>query len=46
MDKITLFCIPYAGGSAVIYSKGEKYIDACIEIVPVELAGRGKRFDE
>lgn len=46
MDKVTLFCIPYAGGSAVIYSKWKKYIDDCIEIVPIELAGRGKRFSE
>lgn len=46
MDKISLFCFPYAGGSATIYNKWRKYIDSCIEIVPVELSGRGKRFNE
>lgn len=46
MDKITLFCLPYAGGSAIIYNKWKKYINNCIEIVPVELAGRGKRLNE
>ncbi len=46
MDKITLFCIPYAGGSATIYNNWKKYLDKCIKIVPVELAGRGKRLGE
>lgn len=45
MGKITLFCFPYAGGSASIYYGWKKYINKDIEIIPVELAGRGKRFD-
>ncbi len=43
MDKIKLFCIPYAGGSAMIYNKWRKYLKEEIELVPLELAGRGKR---
>ena len=44
MSKIKLFCFPYAGGSAVIYNKWKPYLDSEIELVPVELAGRGKRI--
>lgn len=41
-----LFCFSYAGGSAMIYLKWKNIIDNYIEIVPVELPGRGKRFTE
>ena len=46
MEKIKLFCIPYAGGSAGIYSKWNGHISKFIEVCPVELPGRGKRFSE
>ena len=46
MSKIKLFCIPHAGGSAAAYSKWQNYINPSIEICPIELAGRGKRFKE
>ncbi len=46
MDKITLFCFPYAGGSSIVYNKWKRYTNSYIDIVPVELAGRGKRLDE
>ncbi|MEM6628135.1 MAG: thioesterase domain-containing protein [Bacteroidota bacterium] len=47
MNRVKLFCFPYAGGSAVIYNKWKKYAQMDVEIIPVELAGRGKRlFDE
>ncbi|MGM9979476.1 MAG: thioesterase II family protein [Clostridium sp.] len=46
MEKIKLFCLPYAGGSATVYLKWRKYLSDYIEVVPVELAGRGKRFCE
>lgn len=46
MDKIKLFCLPYAGGSAVIYLKLKRYLNNNIELVPIELAGRGKRYNE
>jgi medium-chain acyl-[acyl-carrier-protein] hydrolase len=46
MFKIKLFCFPYAGGSAVIFNKWKQYLDSAIELVPVELAGRGRRIHE
>lgn len=41
-----LFCLPYAGGSEAIYFKWKKYVDSSIELVPLALKGRGKRFNE
>lgn len=41
-----LFCLPYAGGSEVIYYKWRKYLDPLIRLEPIELKGRGKRFNE
>lgn len=41
-----LFCLPYAGGSEVIYHKWKKYLHPSIQLVPIELKGRGKRFSE
>ncbi len=46
MRKVKLLCLPYAGGSAAIYYKWKKYLDSNIEVVPVELAGRGRRISE
>ncbi|MDR1796816.1 MAG: alpha/beta fold hydrolase [Clostridiales Family XIII bacterium] len=41
-----LFCIPHAGGSAVSYRKLSAHLDEGIQLVPVELAGRGARIRE
>ncbi len=41
-----LFCLPYAGGSETIYYNWKNHIHPLIHIVPVELKGRGKRFNE
>lgn len=46
MKKLKLFCIPYAGGSASIYHKWKKYFEDYVDIYPIELAGRGRRFGE
>lgn len=46
MPRLKLFCFPYAGGSSVVFNKWKKYLDDNIELIPVELAGRGKRFDD
>jgi medium-chain acyl-[acyl-carrier-protein] hydrolase len=46
MDKIKLFCFPYAGGSALIYKKWKAFFDHRIELCPIELAGRGTRIIE
>jgi surfactin synthase thioesterase subunit len=45
MRKIKLFCFPYGGGSASIYYKWRKNLMPDIELCPVELSGRGSRFD-
>lgn len=44
--KIKLFCIAYAGGSAAAYSLWNKCLSSDIELIPIELAGRGKRASE
>lgn len=46
MHKTKLFCFPYAGGSASIYHRWRPYLDPSLELVPVELAGRGNRARE
>lgn len=45
-NKIKLFCIPYAGGSANIYKSWELGLEENIELCPIELAGRGTRITE
>jgi medium-chain acyl-[acyl-carrier-protein] hydrolase len=42
--SIKLFCLPYAGGTAMVYTRWRKYLNTSILLLPVELAGRGKRF--
>ncbi len=44
MERIKLFCLPYAGGSAAIYYKWRGFLNGHIALYPVELAGRGKRI--
>ena len=39
-----LFCFPYAGGQATIYSDWYHYFSDDVEVVPVQLPGRGVRF--
>lgn len=41
-----LFCLPYAGGSETIYYKWKEYLSYNIKLYPVELKGRGRRFNE
>lgn len=45
-NKIKLFCIPYAGGSANIYKNWKLGLAKNIELCPIELAGRGSRITE
>jgi surfactin synthase thioesterase subunit len=44
VDKIKLFCFPYAGGSARFYKSWQKYFPPEIEVIPIDPPGRGKRF--
>lgn len=46
MSTIKLFCFPYAGGSATVFNKWRTYLNPDIQLVPLELAGRGARFKE
>jgi len=46
MKKLKLFCFPYAGGSAMVFKIWQDYLKPAIELIPVELAGRGRRIYE
>ncbi len=41
-----LFCIPFSGGNAYSYSGFKKYMPEEIELINLELPGRGKRIAE
>ncbi|SIR94076.1 Surfactin synthase thioesterase subunit [Peribacillus simplex] len=43
--KKTLFCFPYAGGSASFYREW-KFEDDVIEVVPLEYPGHGSKYSE
>ncbi|MED4400359.1 thioesterase II family protein [Metabacillus fastidiosus] len=43
---MNLFCLPYAGGSEAIYFKWNQYLSRSINLCPIPLKGRGKRFNE
>ena len=45
-DPVRLFCLPYAGGSAQMFTDWRKDLPPWIDAVPLELPGRGLRFDE
>ena len=44
--KLRLFCFPYAGGSAMIYRTWAASLPDMIEVIAVELPGRGARLRE
>lgn len=44
--NLKLLCIPYAGGSASIFSKWNIYLDSSIELCPLDMAGHGSRISE
>jgi medium-chain acyl-[acyl-carrier-protein] hydrolase len=46
MQRVNLFCIPYAGGSSLIFNRWKACLNDHIELRPIELAGRGKRAYE
>lgn len=41
-----LFCLPYAGGSEMMYYKWRNYLEPSIKLCPIELKGRGKRYNQ
>lgn len=44
--RLRLFCFPYAGGGASIFSAWFNHLPAQIEVCPVQLPGRGNRLKE
>lgn len=46
MTKLTLLCLPYSGASAMVYSRWRRKVPQWLEVQPVELPGRGARFDQ
>jgi medium-chain acyl-[acyl-carrier-protein] hydrolase len=43
---IRLFCFPYAGGSASIFSSWQQVLPNFIQVLPLHLPGRGNRLAE
>lgn len=46
MKTMKLYCLPYAGGSSASYLSWKRYAKEYVEVLPIELAGRGKRSGE
>jgi medium-chain acyl-[acyl-carrier-protein] hydrolase len=44
--RLRLFCLPHAGGSALLYRPWLRMFPAGIDICPIELPGRGARLRE
>lgn len=44
--KLRLFCLPYAGGGASSFRDWTAQLPSFIEVCPIELPGRGSRFQE
>jgi medium-chain acyl-[acyl-carrier-protein] hydrolase len=43
---IRLFCFPYAGGTTHTYRPWQGLLAGSIDVVPVQLPGRGERLSE
>ena len=43
---LRLFCFPYAGGSASLFRNWRATLDPQIEVIGVQLPGRGMRWEE
>jgi surfactin synthase thioesterase subunit len=44
--RIALYCLPYAGSSATAYVRWQQRLPSWIQVLPVELPGRGRRINE
>ena len=44
--SVRIFCIPFAGGNAYSYKDFKDHTADFVELVPLELPGRGRRFGE
>lgn len=45
-SHVALFCLPCAGASAVMYLRWKRLLPPWIEVIPIELPGRGSRVCE
>ncbi|HKP12906.1 MAG TPA: alpha/beta fold hydrolase [Blastocatellia bacterium] len=43
---LRLFCFPYAGGTGAVYRSWAEYLPSGVEVIAVELPGRGRRMSE
>jgi surfactin synthase thioesterase subunit len=46
MEKISCFCLPFAGGNRYSYRNYEEVAPSFLRIIPLELPGRGARMKE
>jgi len=44
--KLKMFCFPYAGGTALVFKKWGDFLPPTVQVIPVELPGRGARLQE
>jgi surfactin synthase thioesterase subunit len=44
--ELKIFCFPYAGGTALVFKKWRDFLPENVQVVPVELPGRGARLQE
>jgi len=44
--KLKMFCFPYAGGTASVFSKWADLLPLTVQLISVELPGRGPRLKE
>jgi len=44
--SLRLFCLPYSGASAMVYSRWRRALPAWLQLHPLELPGRGMRMGE
>jgi surfactin synthase thioesterase subunit len=45
-QKIKVYCLPFAGGSKYSYAMFERFNDRGVSFIPIDLPGRGGRFEE
>ncbi|QXI26893.1 thioesterase II family protein [Pseudomonas vanderleydeniana] len=44
--SLRLFCLPYSGASAMVYSRWRRHMPEWLQVRPLELPGRGMRMNE
>jgi medium-chain acyl-[acyl-carrier-protein] hydrolase len=43
---LNMFCFPYAGGAALVFKRWVDFLPSTLQVIPVELPGRGGRLRE